>query len=78
MTINKPISILEEATAIIYGDREQTYGKPSANLTRIGGQWSLYVQQKYGVSVPLSEEDVCWMMVQLKMCRQSERGQGRG
>ena len=64
------MNILEEAESIIYGDREQTYGKPGVNLERIAGQWALYLQQKFGVEVSLTAEDVCWMMVDLKKCRQ--------
>jgi len=64
------VNILEEAESIIYGDREQTYGKPGVNLERIAGQWALYLQQKFGVEVSLTAEDVCWMMVDLKKCRQ--------
>lgn len=64
------MNILKEAESIIYGDREQTYGKPGVNLERIAGQWALYLQQKFGAEVSLTAEDVCWMMVDLKKCRQ--------
>lgn len=64
------MNILKEAESIIYGDREQTYGKPGINLERIAGQWALYLQQKFGIEVSLTAEDVCWMMVDLKKCRQ--------
>ena len=64
------VNILKEAESIIYGDREQTYGKPGVNLERIADQWALYLQQKFGVEVSLTAEDVCWMMVDLKKCRQ--------
>ena len=64
------VNILEEAESIIYGDREQTYGKPGVNLERIAGQWALYLQQKFGAEANLTAEDVCWMMVDLKKCRQ--------
>lgn len=64
------MNILEEAERIIYGDREQTYGKPGVNLDRIAGQWTLYLQQKFGFEVALTAEDVCWLMVDLKKCRQ--------
>jgi hypothetical protein len=61
---------LDEAKRIIYGDREKTYGSPDKNLTNIAQQWSLYIQQKFGVTVPLDCHDVCWMMVDLKKARQ--------
>ena len=64
------MSVLDEAKSIIEGDREQTYGKPGVNLRRIAEQWSCYLSQKYEQKNMLSEEDVCWMMVLLKMARQ--------
>jgi len=70
LDLSAPQSALEEATALIHGDREQTYGHPSKNLTNIAQQWRLYMLQKYGADVDLSAEDVCWMMADLKKARQ--------
>ncbi len=65
------MNILEEAQQIIYGDREQTYGKPDINLQRIGLLWSQYLSMRYDTTLPvISPEDVCWMMTLLKMARQ--------
>ena len=64
------MSIIDQARDIIEGDREKTYGEPGRNLRRIADQWSCYLSQKYESAVMLSEEDVCWMMVLLKMSRQ--------
>lgn len=61
---------LTQAHQIIYGDREQTYGDPSHNLTHIAQQWRLYMLQRHGVDIPLTYEDVCYMMADLKKCRQ--------
>lgn len=63
------MNILEEAQKIIYGDREQTYGKPDANLKRIADLWEVYLLSK-PETLPITPEDVCWMMVLLKMARQ--------
>ena len=67
------MSIIDQAKHIIEGDREQAYGRPGENLRKISEQWSLYISQQSGVSVTLLEEDVCWMMVLLKMARQMHR-----
>jgi hypothetical protein len=64
------MTIIDQAKEIIEGDREQTYGNPGINLKRIADQWSCYLNQKHESSIMLSEEDVCWMMVLLKMARQ--------
>lgn len=63
-------SVIQEAHEIIYGDREQSYGHPARNITHISQQWRLYLDQKFGVDVPLTAEDVCWMMADLKKVRQ--------
>ena len=64
------MTIIDQAKEIIDGDREQTYGSPGVNLRRIADQWSCYLNQRHPVALMLSEEDVCWMMVLLKMARQ--------
>ncbi len=64
------MNVFEEAFNIIHGDREQTYGKPDANLKRIASLWTMYMEQKYGPYYILSPEDVCWMMTLLKIARQ--------
>lgn len=58
-----PKSILDEAQEIIYGDREKTYGAPDKNLKMIGDLWAAYS------GVPFTAEDVCNMMILLKVAR---------
>lgn len=58
-----PSSILDEAKEIIYGDREKTYGAPDKNLKMIGDLWTAYK------GVGFSAEDVCQMMILLKVAR---------
>ena len=72
--VPKEETVLAEATRIIYGDREETHGKPSKNLTHIAEQWTLYLNQKYGSpATSISAEDVCYMMADLKKCRQMNK-----
>ena len=61
------ISILDKAKEIIYGDREKTYGTPDKNLKTIAELWSSYIQN-IGRNV-LTTDDVCLMMVLLKVAR---------
>lgn len=67
------MTALKKAEEIIYGDREQTYGHPSINLDRIASYWNLYLnnrhQNEYGVYDAITIQDVCQMMVLLKMAR---------
>lgn len=67
------MNVFEEAQKITSGDREQQYGSPERNFTHIAEQWSLYILQKYGIETKLNAEDVCWMMADLKKCRQMNR-----
>jgi hypothetical protein len=56
-------SILDEAKEIIYGDREKTYGAPDKNLNMIADLWAAYK------GVDFTAEDVCQMMILLKVAR---------
>lgn len=62
-------SNLQVAAEIIHGDREQTHGDPSKNLSAIAAYWNTYLQQKFGFQGALTAEDVCVMMIQLKVAR---------
>lgn len=69
-------SAIDEAKEIIYGDREQTYGKPAHNLRNIADYWMHYMNTKATVitkagTAYLTPEDVCIMMILLKIARQS-------
>lgn len=60
-------NVLKEANAIIYGDREKTYGHPSKNLEAIATMWNAYL--KSVGDRQLNAQDVCVMMVLLKGAR---------
>lgn len=62
---------IDIAKDIVYGDREKTYGEPFKNLTAIALFWNDYVLIKYGIKLSLSTEDICMMMVLLKIPRQA-------
>jgi len=63
------MNILEEADAIIYGDREQTYGRPDKNLNAIAAMWTAYLQSTERDYI--TAHDVCMMMILLKTARQA-------
>jgi hypothetical protein len=66
--MKKKQTILEEAQGLIFGNREADYGDPNKNLQDIANFWSVYLTGKYG-AVGIDKEDVCQMMVLLKMAR---------
>jgi len=61
------LSILQEAQALIHGDRQATYGHPRDNLGRIARLWSVVL------GVDVTPEQVCLCMVQVKIARQVHR-----
>jgi hypothetical protein len=61
------VSVLKEANKIIYGDREQTYGKPSKNLDTIAKMWNAYIGALD--KRDLNAKDVAVMMILLKSAR---------
>lgn len=63
------MTILEEADQIIYGDREQTYGKPSKNLDCIAQLWTAYLTNRKNSDEELGAVDVAAMMTLLKIAR---------
>lgn len=72
-TPEKKESILEEASRIIYGDREKTYGDPAQNLKLIANFWSSYIAGKPALDI----YDVCNMMCLLKLARRKTSPQHR-
>lgn len=62
-------TILHQAERVIYGDREKTYGRPDKNLQSIAEYWKEYLGGKYGCKPGLTAEDVCYMMILLKVAR---------
>jgi len=68
----KSDNVMTQAQAVIYGDREKTYGRPELNLESIAQFWTVYLQRKAvvtGTSNEVTINDVCQMMVLLKSAR---------
>ena len=58
------VSILDEAAGIVNGgEREDAYGHPGENFTRIAQMWSTYL------GLRISAHDVCMLMILLKVTR---------
>lgn len=56
-------TILDEASEVVFGDREQTYGHPAANLERIAAFWAVVFGH------PVTIEQVCHAMISVKLAR---------
>lgn len=57
------MNVLQEADAIIHGERQAQYGDPERNFDRIAKAWGAYL------GIELSGVDVCMMMGLLKIMR---------
>lgn len=56
-------TILSEAADIVAGSRQDDYGSPERNHTRIANMWSAYLETE------VTPRDVCAMMIMLKTSR---------
>ena len=60
---SKMIDILEEASEVISGGRQDEYGPPEDSFKKIASLWSTHLDQS------ITEQDVALMMVLLKVAR---------
>jgi len=65
--MSEQMSVLKEANAIIYGDREKTYGHPAKNLQAIATMWDVYINNTN--SDKITAKDVAAMMMLVKVAR---------
>ena len=65
------MNVLTQATAIVDGDRERTYGDPGRNLRTIAAFWTTWLRARGHLppDVGLDTDDVAYMMVGLKLAR---------
>lgn len=61
--------LLREAESLVTGDRNKTYGSPTANFTHTAAMWSIYLSAKFGVQIDLDPSDVSVCQILLKTCR---------
>ena len=67
MTVRE--DVLDESKNLICGDREDDYGDPTENLTRIAVYWNNYLYDIGLTDGALGAEDVAHMMILLKIAR---------
>lgn len=63
------VEVLETASNIITGERENAYGCSKTTHNNIATYWKAYMAQRHGLDIPLSGQDVALMMVLLKIAR---------
>ncbi len=62
-------NILEEAARLTGGDRNVSYGPPHENLSFMADMVSAFIYGKYAIAMPLTSEDMAWLMVMAKISR---------
>lgn len=63
------MNILNEADGLTSADRQDAYDHPRDNLGQTADLWTAYLRRK--LNAPLDARDVAWMMVAVKMSRDS-------
>jgi hypothetical protein len=61
-------NVLEEANTIIFGARQDTYGHPLDNYTRLAGMFNALFELK--VKAPFVADDMIILMIMLKLARE--------
>jgi hypothetical protein len=67
------LTVLDEADRITQEDRQRYYGHPYDNHGNTADLWRAYLQRRCGVDLELTGEDVCMMMILLKVSRHANR-----
>jgi hypothetical protein len=62
-------NILKEADQIVGGARQKDYGNPAANHRRTAILIQAYIASKYGIVIPFTPEDVCFVNILQKISR---------
>lgn len=66
-----PETIAEEASRIVYGDREKAYDDPNQNFRRIAKMWTGTLDKKLAPGCEVTPRDVALMFIQLKISREA-------
>jgi nucleoside 2-deoxyribosyltransferase len=62
-------TVLQEADALIHGDRNASYGPPNQDFRRTADMWTALLQYKLQDGQRIRAQDVAWMMMLLKASR---------
>jgi hypothetical protein len=64
-------SVLTEASQLITGDRNKTYGSPTQNFSDTASLWTTYLRPKLLPGVEIDPGEVAILMILLKVARMS-------
>ena len=66
-------SIVDEALAIVRGNREQCYGRPTKNFETIAAFWTAYLAARPDPAAPIAPVEVSHLMGLVKLARLANR-----
>lgn len=67
------MTVLQEAQALVYGDREAQYSPPQRDFGKTAAMWSGFLREKLMPGVVITPEEAVLMMVLLKISREGFR-----
>ena len=74
MTKANKATVLDQAKALVYGDRQKAYGSPSESFQTVADMWNAYIRQRaaqqgLACEIDLEPVDVVHLMTLLKVAR---------
>lgn len=67
------MTVLEEAQALVYGDREESYSPPQRDYAKTAGAWSAFLREKLLPGAVITPKEAVLMMALMKICREQFR-----
>lgn len=67
------MSILDDAKQAVEGERQHSYGHPKDNHGCTAALWRDWLQRRFGIVLPLTARDVCWLNILQKASRDANR-----
>lgn len=61
--------LLDEASQLIHGDRNRTYGSPTENFENTAALWTIQLRNKLKTNETITGAEVALLMIHLKMAR---------
>lgn len=62
------MNIATQASTLVLGDRNDSYGGPAEDFKRVSETWSGLIRDK--LKAPLTSQECIMMMIALKLCRE--------
>ena len=68
-----PVTILQEAQALVYGARSADYGYPADDFAAVAKAFNAYIEKKYNIVGPLEATDIPIFQMIVKIMREANK-----